>query len=80
MPKKKVIKSKRKKSKVGKGSYFLAQWGLSDAIHEVILLQTKALNNGDQIAQWALGELYEDLVKSSNRLGQIRLTVKGDRE
>lgn len=76
MLKKKVTKNKQKII----GSFFWAQVGLNDAIVEVIRLQANAFDNKDMIAQWVLGELYEDLVKLSNRLGNIQLTIKGKRK
>lgn len=62
-----------------KASYKDALMELDKLIHTTGLLLSDAQKNGDQIAMWTLTFVYEDLIKSYHRLGNVRLTVKGDK-
>lgn len=61
-----------------KASYKDALIELDNLIHTTGLLLSDAQKNEDKIAIWTLTFVYEDLIKTYSRLGNIRLTVKGD--
>lgn len=51
---------------------------LEEIIPEVGRLSTLARANGDMIASWMMATVYEDLCVNHRRIGNIRLTIKGD--
>ncbi len=69
---------KRVKKTKPSNDYKSALHNLGNLIDEMGRLLYKAQKNGDKIAMWTLTFIYDDLIKLHNRLGNTRLTVKGD--
>lgn len=65
----------KKKSKTA--TYTEAIRALADLAVICGRLHNDAKINGDKIAMWAMGMIYEDMVQAHVRLGNIRLTIKG---
>ncbi len=51
---------------------------IARSIREVALLLSDAQKNHDLVAVWTLGFIYDDLIKNHTRLGNVRLTIKGN--
>jgi len=60
-------------------SYLETLSDLENLISRFARLIQDAQRNGDLIAIWTLTHMYDDMIKTYHRLGNIRLTVKGDR-
>lgn len=72
-------KKSAQKKKIKTGNYTSALVSIEKSIAETSQLLYDAQKNGDKIAMWALAFIYDDLIKSYHRLGNIRNTIKGDR-
>jgi len=62
------------------GSYHDTLSQMENVIGETAKLIVDAQKNGDKIAAWGLTFIYDDLIKSYHRLGNLRNTIKGNRE
>lgn len=78
MPKMSQHKNRRLKKPRRTGSYEDARELVGKTIREVSHLITDAKNNGDKIALWGLTFVWEDLIKSYHRIGNMKTTCKGD--
>lgn len=67
-----------KKKQIKTVTYKIALDSIEESIAQTSLLLHDAQKNGDKIAMWALTFIYDDLIKSYHRLGNIRMTIKGD--
>ncbi len=67
-----------KKKQIKTGTYKATLDSIEESIGRISLLLLDAQKNGDKIAMWALTFIYDDLIKSYHRLGNIRTTIKGD--
>jgi len=70
----------KKKKQIKTLTYQETLDSIESAIGSTSLLLSDAQKNGDKIAMWALTFIYDDLIKSYHRLGNIRLTIKGDQK
>jgi hypothetical protein len=75
-----ATKKVTQKKKIKTGSYKTALESIEIAIAETQSVLYDAQKNGDKLAAWGLTFVYDDLIKQYHRLGNIRNTIKGNRE
>jgi hypothetical protein len=69
---------KKKPVQVKTGTYQHAGDLIAQSIGEISHLLQDAQKNHDLVAVWTLGFIYDDLIKNHTRLGNVRLTIKGN--